>query len=312
MGVNFTARESSALRILLAENANDIILKTDRRGYILHASPSIERWGLPLPGSLTGTHILHLAHPSCAAQLRREHAAVIDARQDGGWTEFLALAADGRESWFEIRMHCLLDEANQAYGAVSLLRSIEERRRLEDQLFTAAMTDPLTGLTNRRAFIAMLQHIVDKRIHGCLAVFDIDYFKAINMQHGQAAGDEVLLAFSDLLRSLMRAEDIISRISGEKLSVLLPHVSAAEAEAICRRIIAALAEIRSSAGADSFPITASAGITPIGGTLDTTLKRAELALFLAKAKGRNRLEIDASPFPAGATDGPVRRLPSAG
>lgn len=70
MGVDFTSRERIALDRLLAENATDIILKTDRRGYILHASPSMERWGLPLPGTLIGSHLLHLAHPSGSATIK--------------------------------------------------------------------------------------------------------------------------------------------------------------------------------------------------------------------------------------------------
>jgi GGDEF domain-containing protein len=94
------------------------------------------------------------------------------------------------------------------------MRSIDERRCLEEQLFTAAMTDPLTGLTNRQAFIAMLQHLVDQRIDGCLAVFDIDHFRAINMQYGQFAGDDVLVVFAELVRDMMRKQEFWTAGSG--------------------------------------------------------------------------------------------------
>jgi diguanylate cyclase (GGDEF)-like protein/PAS domain S-box-containing protein len=292
MGLKFTLKESSALYRLLADNTTDIILKTDRDGFIVHASPAIERLGLALPNMLIGPHLLDLVHPSRAAAVKAEHEAAIRGRQDGRWIEFPALTEDHRQRWFEIQLRCLMDDHDEIYGALGIMRSIEERRTFEEKLFAAEMTDALTGLTNRKAFIAMLQHLVDNRVGGCLAMFDIDHFRAINMQHGQSFGDEVLVVFSDLLRTSMRQDDIISRIGGESLGVLLPGTGSAQAEAICRRVITTLSEIREALGPDAFSITASAGIAPIGGSLDNTIKRTELALFLAKAKGRNRLELD--------------------
>lgn len=310
MQVDFTSRESSAVRHLLAESASDIILKTDRGGFVLHASPAIERWGLPLPNTLIGSHIEHLAHPACAAAVRAEHEATIageGAELGRGWLEFLALTADGAGRWFEIRMERLVDESGAAYGAVCLMHSIEERRRYEERLFAAAMTDPLTGLTNRPAFIQMLGHLIEQQTGGYLAIFDIDHFKQINMQYGQAVGDEVLVVFADLLRTLMRGEDIISRIGGQSLGVLLPAASLAQAEAICQRIVATLSEARRAGGAQSRAITASAGVAEIAGSLDATIKRAETALFLAKAKGRNRVEIDRPSGPGASRTALPRR-----
>jgi diguanylate cyclase (GGDEF)-like protein/PAS domain S-box-containing protein len=293
MGSKFTRNESSALYRLLAENTTDIILKTDRDGFIVHASPAIERLGLARPDLLIGPHILDLVHPSRAAAVRSVHEAAIGGRAAGNWVEFPALTGDDRERWFEIQLRCLADDRDEIYGALGIMRSIEERRTYEEKLFAAAMTDALTGLTNRKAFIAMLQHLVDNRVAGCLAIFDIDHFRTINMQHGQAFGDEVLVVFADLLRSTMRRQDIISRIGGESLGVLLPGTTPAQAEAICGRVIATLGEIREALGADAFSITASAGVACIGGSLDDSIKRTELALFLAKGKGRNRLEMEA-------------------
>jgi diguanylate cyclase (GGDEF)-like protein len=151
------------------------------------------------------------------------------------------------------------------------------------------MTDPLTGLTNRQAFVAMLQHLVQANAGGCLAIFDIDHFKAINMQYGQSIGDEVLVSFAEFLRTLVRSDDIVSRIGGESLGVLLLKATPDQAETMCQRIIAALAEIGQFGRRIS--VTASAGVARIHGSVDDTIRRAELALFLAKAKGRNRLEM---------------------
>ena len=295
MGMNFTPQEGSALYGLLADNATNVILKTDRDGFVLHASPAAERLGFPLPRMLIGPHILDLVHPSWVADIKAEHEAAIAGRQEARWIEFPAVTEAGGEKWFEIQIRSLMDDHDRICGALSIMRSIQERRALEEKLFAAAMTDPLTGLTNRRAFIQMLNHLVERDVGGCLAVVDIDHFQSINMQYGQSVGDEVLVVFSDLVRTLMRSDDIISRIGGESLGILLPATPIDRAGAICRRIIETLSDVRRTAGGNSFSITASAGVARIGGSLDSTIKRAELALFLAKARGRNRMELDDSP-----------------
>jgi diguanylate cyclase (GGDEF)-like protein/PAS domain S-box-containing protein len=291
MRLKFTLRESSALYRLLAEHTTDIILKTDREGFIVHATPAIEQFGVRLPNLLIWPHLLDLVHPSCREAVRIEHEATVTGSESETWVEFLALLPDGSERWFEIQMRCLRDGEGQTYGALSIMRSIEERRRYEERLFAAAMTDPLTGLTNRRAFVAMLQHLIETEAGGCLAIFDIDHFKAINMQHGQSVGDDVLVAFADFLRGLVRADDVVSRIGGESLGVLMLKATADRAEASCRRIITALSEFGQARDSRSFPLTASAGVARIHGSVDDTIRRAELALFFAKAKGRNRLEM---------------------
>lgn len=291
MLIDFSSGEISALNEFLAESAADIILKTDCEGFILHASPAMERWGLPLPNTLTGSHILHLVHPFCAVEVREEHDAVIRGGRDGQWVEFLALTNDGQAQWFHIQMRRLVDDDDRPYGALSIMRSINERRTLEDRLFAATVTDPLTGLSNRKAFISMLQHLVNQRNGGCLAIFAIDNFKAINMRHGHAAADEALIAFSDLLRTLMGTEDIISRVGDENLGVLFPSATLEQAAEVCRCIVSALSDMSGKTGACSSSITASIGLSRIGRSLDGTMKQAELALFLAKAKGGCKLEI---------------------
>ena len=295
MEMNFTPQESSALYSLLADSTSDIILKTDREGFILHASPALERLGIPLPNMLIGPHLLDFVHPDCVEMVRLEHSAAIEGGQDHKWLEVSALANDRRRRWFEMQIRCLTDGHGEVYGALSIMRSTDERRALERRLFAAELTDPLTGLTNRKAFISMLQHLVDENVGGCLALFDIDYFQAINMQHGQSVGDKVLVVFAELLRTMTREDDIVSRIGGECLGVLLPAVTPTDAQGVCQRIVATLSELRKEVGIDSFAITASAGVSCIGSSVDDTIKRAELALFLAKAKGRNRLEMESAP-----------------
>jgi diguanylate cyclase (GGDEF)-like protein/PAS domain S-box-containing protein len=292
MGIDFTARENRVLYGLLAESSDDIVLKTDRDGFILHASPSIRCLGFRPEETLIWPHLLDLVHPSRADAVKAELMAAIGGARCGQWVEFPALTLERGEQWFELRSRPLARDDGRIYGALSVMRSIDQRKLLEAELFAASMTDSLTGLTNRKAFTAMLQHLVDDEGGGCLALFDIGYFKSINWRYGQSVGDRVLVAFSDLLRKAMRRDDIISRIGTRTLGVLLPRTTPERALAACRQIIEVLAEIRDDACSNCLAITASAGVSRIHGTSDDTVRRAELALFQAKSRGPNQVEFD--------------------
>lgn len=292
MNMHITRSESSALYRLLADATSDIILKTDRKGFIVHASQGIEHLGISLPDMLIGPHIQDLVHPARAGEIAGQHSAVIKGRDRGQWTEFPALTSDHQERWFQIQMRRLVDERGQVYGALSVMRSIEERRAYEERLFAATMTDPLTGLTNRRAFIEMLGHMIDKRVDGCLAVFGLEHLKAINMKYGLAVGDQALLTFADVLKQNLRSQDILSRLGGESLAALLPNDKPEEVEAICRRVVDALGRTRLADDANGLSIAASAGIARITGSVDETLRRAEMALFFARSTGSGKVEID--------------------
>ncbi|HSG35021.1 MAG TPA: GGDEF domain-containing protein [Sphingomonadaceae bacterium] len=311
MGMDFTPRENRALYGMLASDTNDIVFKLDREGYVQHASPAIDRLGLPFNSMLIGPHLLDLVDRDHAEPVERELRAALAGRPSGRWVELRTACDTGPGHWFELRLRSLCRADDQVYGALGVMRSIAERKSLEDQLFASELTDPLTGLSNRRAFLAMLQHLVEARSDGCVALFGIDNFNAINMRYGQGVGDRVLMVFSDLLRALMRQDDIISRIGDECLGVLLPSSDPKRARKICRRIVETLSETRQELRNGNLTITASAGVSRIGASLDYTMQRAQLALFMAKAKGRNRLEVDETVGRGEATGGPacVRAIP---
>lgn len=295
MGMNFTFQESSVLYGMLAESATDIILKTDPKGFIVHATTGMAELG-PRDGGrdtagLVGPHLLDIVAPEAKQQISKAHARAL-AGEDVDWIEFPAITYDDRKRWFEIRLRALLRHDGAPYGVLGIMRNLDELRSLSERLFSATYTDPLTGLTNRTAFVSMLDHMIEAEMDGCLALFSIDFFRTINMQYGQSVGDDVLRVFADLLRELLRSEDIISRIGSERFAVILPRVTAAEAEGICRRVVTTLAELKQTVADGSFAMTASGSVARIGISLDSTIERAEMALFVAKAKGRNRLEME--------------------
>lgn len=297
MGVNISTCEGAALYALLAEDETDIVFKTDSRGFIIHATRAIEQLGIRLSHDLFGPHLLDLVHPGFTEEMRGVIAAALRGRNDRSWIEFPARAETGELLWYELQLRPLVDRKGRGYGALGLLRCVNDLRRMEDELFQAAMTDELTGLTNRKAFISMLDHLAGEGCRGSVALFDIDSFKTINLRFGQAAGDEVLVAFADLLRSFLSSQEIISRVGGETFAVILPQADGAQAEELCRRVIDVLAEIDRSGGRGGLSFTASMGVARIGQSLDETMKRAELALFMAKAKGRGRVENHETSLP---------------
>ncbi|MDE2412721.1 MAG: diguanylate cyclase [Sphingomonadales bacterium] len=300
MGVEFTLQERAALYGMLADNSDDIIFKCDARGFVVSATPALAALGINLPTLLFGPHIRDLVAGGDAAAIEAEHRAALSGRSTGRWLEFPAMAG----GWFEIRMHCLCDASDRAYGVLCVMRCVTERKRLEERLFTAELTDPLTRLTNRTAFTAMLDYLIGSGAEGCLALFDLDHFMTLNMHYGHSAGDDLLRGFADLLGTLTRTDDILSRIGGERFAVLMPQIDPLSAREICEPVIETLAAM--GHGTLECALTASCGLTPLDRSVDLSVKHAELALFLAKAKGRSRVEIGRTDHPIPAPARPMR------
>jgi diguanylate cyclase (GGDEF)-like protein/PAS domain S-box-containing protein len=277
--------ECSALYRLVATSPTDLVIKTDRRGRIVHATPASAGLGMAFAGDPVGRHLLELIHPTYADIVLAEHCLALAGSMGSGWIEVLAVAQDGAQVWMEMKLGGLPERA----GVLGIMRSTEDRRALENRAFVAAMTDPLTSLTNRNAFTRMLGHLVDTGAAGHLALFDLDHFRTINLRHGHSGGDKVLVAFARLLRSLLRADDILSRIDGGTFGVLLPEADRRTATAACERVVSAMGEMGITTHR-GHRLTASAGIAPFAHNADATLREAELALLSAKSRGRARVE----------------------
>ena len=161
-------------------------------------------------------------------------------------------------------------------------------------------TDPLTDLPNRRYFMERLQDTLDGAIHGhpsfALVLFDLDHFKQINDRFGHDAGDRVLQYFAELLKKHGRKSDLSARFGGEEFIALLPDTKVAEARRFAERIRSELAD-RNLLG-NGHRITVSAGICEYAPQLsrEELIKQADLALYAAKNKGRDRVEICSSPI----------------
>jgi two-component system cell cycle response regulator len=176
----------------------------------------------------------------------------------------------------------------QAAGRTKILQEelLEQTRRLEDQLFE----DPLTRLYNRRFVLGQLgAHVSGARRHDrplAVAMVDLDAFKAVNDRFGHDVGDDVLVAAADALQRSLRAEDVLGRLGGEEFMALLPDTDPEAAAAAAERLRAAVAE-----AGGPVPVTASVGwaVLEEDEPAELLVRRADAALYDAKAAGRNRV-----------------------
>ncbi len=156
-------------------------------------------------------------------------------------------------------------------------------------------TDPLTGLSNRRQLMELLEAEMSKaRRHDyalSAVMMDIDHFKSINDTFGHDAGDRVLAGVAQTMRSMCRKEDIVARFGGEEFVLILPSSPSASTLECAERIRKAIQD--TAFEGISRQVTASFGVTLFtkNDTQDSFLKRADNALYQAKTSGRNRIEL---------------------
>lgn len=189
------------------------------------------------------------------------------------------------------------DEFDRRLWLGPLSRSgLAEHQGTEDRwlaLERLALTDPLTGLSNRRAGEQALAREVARtrrnRSHLCLVLLDVDHFKKVNDLHGHAAGDQVLGEVGRLLRASFRASDLAVRWGGDEFLVLLPDVTLKGTLPFAHRIRMQV-EALALPGLDRF--TLSAGVVEVEQDEDArmALVRADAKLYEAKAAGRNRVK----------------------
>lgn len=182
-------------------------------------------------------------------------------------------------------------------------RADRQRSSLADEL-RMAVTDPLTGLHNRRYALREIQRIDEQtRLSGrayAVMMLDVDWFKTINDSFGHAAGDAVLVQMADRLRANLRPGDLVARLGGEEFVIATADTSLRAAQALAERIRHAIEETPFVL-ADGMPIgvTLSVGLTMGGGdtapsSVSALLEAADQALFRSKSEGRNLVSVSRS------------------
>lgn len=174
-------------------------------------------------------------------------------------------------------------------GALSLALN---QSRLARSHRRDALTDPLTGLVNRRALFGR-DATSEMAPSSAVIVFDLDHFKAVNDRHGHAIGDAVIRRFADVVKANIRVgEDSAARLGGEEFAVVLRHTTADRSAAFAERIrrIFEGETIATPAGSLSATVSAGVAFVALGGySFDRALSLADEALYSAKREGRNRV-----------------------
>ena len=189
------------------------------------------------------------------------------------------------------------------------VRSQLRRKRYADRLrdimqasLQMAVTDPLTGLHNRRYLESHLGGLVDAAADGdkplSLMILDIDHFKSVNDTYGHDAGDEVLKAFAERVKTVIRGVDLLCRLGGEEFIIVMPDTSLDIAGRVAERVRQAVGDVMFAIdkGERHIPVTVSIGLAERrnGREADSMMKRADRALYRSKALGRNRVSADAA------------------
>jgi diguanylate cyclase (GGDEF)-like protein/PAS domain S-box-containing protein len=276
----------------LVQNASDGVLVLGEDGLIRYASPAVER----ILGRRADVGIGRAAadaadvHPDDRATIGRRLAEVASVSGSEAAVEFRARHADGSWRTLEAIAKNLLDDPAVG-GVVINYRDITERKVLEEQLRHQAFHDVLTGLANRSLFRDRLGHALARASRGgrptAVLYLDLDDFKAVNDRFGHAEGDRLLVAVGERLRSATRAGDTVARLGGDEFAIIVEESDATEAGSSAGRILESLARTF-ALGDREVAIRGSIGIaiqSADGGDADELLRRADIAMYAAKARG---------------------------
>lgn len=240
-----------------------------------------------------------LVHPDDLGRVRREVAAVLKGEKPEYAIEHRVRAESGHWKWILSRGRVMSRDpaTGEALSMMGTNLDITERKRTEIELERMANYDGLTGAVNRNLFRDRLRRAIAlcRRTKGrsALMYLDIDKFKGINDTLGHAAGDALLREFAARLTAVVRTTDTVGRLGGDEFAVLMEDVKDAEAPArVAQKILEAM---RVPVDADGTPVTVttSIGIALFDGGADPEVlaKRADEALYAAKAGGRNTYRV---------------------
>ncbi len=182
--------------------------------------------------------------------------------------------------------------------AIAFILLAMAKERTEYRHKTAAMVDPLTGIANRRSFLADGNELTKRNAAtpcpAAVLLLDLDHFKSINDRFGHAIGDRVLQVFADTAKAHIRSGDILGRLGGEEFAAVLYNVGREKAVALAERVRSAFAEAANEVDGRPVGATVSIGIVvnqdaPLD--VPELLGQADQALYYAKERGRNRVEL---------------------
>jgi diguanylate cyclase (GGDEF)-like protein/PAS domain S-box-containing protein len=267
--------------------SHDMLCTMDLEGRCIEVNGAWERSLGYRPAEMQGKRMLDFTHPDDHAHATEEAMRVFS----GGVSDTLETRVEARDgSWHWLRTSSVFEpEEGLVYArstdVTERKANQQEREALIEEVQQLARADALTGLPNRRVLDDQLPREMARALRSesplCLAIIDIDHFKAYNDSYGHVAGDAVLRDCAAAWDSELRGADTILRFGGEEFLVVLPDCAPTDAAAIVERLRAATPDGQ----------TCSAGLAQWnpGESVDDLVARADRALYRAKEAGRDRL-----------------------
>jgi diguanylate cyclase (GGDEF)-like protein/PAS domain S-box-containing protein len=280
---------------LIAESSGDMIAVLDTDGRRLYNNPSYTRI-LGEAAQLAGTDSFQEIHPEDRERIRKLLFDTVSTGQ-GHRAKYRFLRKSGSVYHIESQGNAIRDETGKVSRIVVVSRDITEQALTEEKIRQLAHHDSLTGLPNRVLLKDRLEQAIAQaernRTQMGVMILDLDEFKKINDTLGHEAGDEALQTVAERLRTSVRRVDTVARLGGDEFVVVLPSIrSGVDVEQVARKIIESMSKplaIKDQSLKVSMSIGAS--IFPADGFDATVLmKRADLAMYRAKQKGRNRYQ----------------------
>ena len=286
-----TLRDSEARFRLITENAGDMIVRTraDRsRAYVSPASHALLGF---TPAEMLGLDFLAMVHPDDRAEVEAGYERFC-ATGGRTTTSYRLRRKDGAYVTVEAAWVTVPAETGAGNEVVAIVRDISARTAAEARIAFLARHDPLTGLANRRLFQERAEDALCRVGRGetmAVLCLDLDRFKSVNDTLGHAAGDALLCAVAERLGACAREVDTVARLGGDEFVLLQVGISRADdAAVLAARLLEVLAKPYDLPG-QTVRMAASLGIAigPRDGTAyETLMRKADVALYRAKAEGR--------------------------
>jgi diguanylate cyclase (GGDEF)-like protein/PAS domain S-box-containing protein len=276
----------------LFESTPDAIMMVDANGFFDCNNATLKMFRCSSPQEFILKHPGQLSpptQPNGESSFAGANRHMETARQEGSdFFEWIHQRSDGSTFPSEVLLSRVEFGGREILQA--LVRDITERKRLENELVQTAITDPLTGVYNRRHFQSILEMEIGRVTRHAsalsLIMFDIDHFKTVNDTFGHEAGDQVLRGLAALVQHRIRRADVLCRWGGEEFQILCPNTTIEEAVVLAEALLEIM---RGSPFPPVGAVTASFGVTDyhVNDQIDHFLKRVDDLVYAAKNEGRN-------------------------
>jgi diguanylate cyclase (GGDEF)-like protein/PAS domain S-box-containing protein len=272
------------------------IFYKDRQGRYIGCNKAFSAFIGRSRAEVLGSTVYDVAPPDLAKTYEDADEALMQERGVQIYEAKVCFAADDRRHTVSFHKAAMIDEHGEVIGLAGAMLDITEQKALEARLIDAAERDPLTNCYNRRKFFtagaAMVEEAIESADPLSVMVLDIDHFKTINDRFGHAGGDVVLLEVAERLDDRVRGDGLLARAGGEEFFVVMKGKSLDDAVVYAEMLRNLVARDAVPVSSGSVTVTVSIGVAQLhadDGGLNDVLKRADEALYAAKASGRNRV-----------------------